>query len=144
MCWTSPNSISHSYRQAPDEQEGGRGGTFGVIGGAETKFAEVNAGWPSRNLFLGRWARSGMGFTGERAWGARTLVVGFDDRGIVKRFHECGDRELLKILPDYLKAQLKKWISDCTGLRDLFCGERTRTSPTIFHSNKFTEAEIPL
>lgn len=71
----------------------------------ETMFADVNAGWSSKNMFLGRWARSGMGLTGERAWGARTLVVEFDDRGIAKRFHECGDRELVKILPEYLRAQ---------------------------------------
>ena len=32
-------------------------------------------------------------------------MVEFDGRGIVKRFNECGDRELLKVLPDYLKVQ---------------------------------------
>jgi hypothetical protein len=71
----------------------------------DTKAAAVNAGWSSRNLFLGRWARSGMGFTGARSWGTRNLVVEFDDRDLVKGFNECGDRDLVRILPVYLKTQ---------------------------------------
>ncbi len=64
--------------------------------------------WEGDRTFVGRWARSGMGDTlGGRYWGARNVLVAFDDAGKVERYQVCDDGGLLKNLRVFVRRETR-------------------------------------